>query len=988
MKPPGTPADVRSGSNPAPERADAQLRLQAHLLESVRESVVASDLEGRILYWGPGAEQMYGYKAGEVLGQPYRKFAGAVDPPDEAAFRRDVLARGHWEGEHVQQRRSGETFWTASRISVFTDEEGRPAGFIGIDRDVTERKRRESRLAKINECFLSQGGDFTANVDRFVALAGELLDSTCALYNRLESGLLCSLGQWHVPPDYDPRDRPEGHVCYDLIRQNPAAALVLRHLQDSAYARTDPNVARYGLQTYVGQVVKCGGAPVGSLCAVFQNDFEPTGDDLKLLGIIAAAIGVEEERREAQGRLGEHERQQRIFLDATSDLVFLKDERFRYVISNRANNAFLGKSEAEVLGHTDFELMPRAAAESCQKSDQAALRQGTGIVSEETVGDKTYQALKFPVPLANGRIGVGSYIRDVSESRQAEETLRQSQEKFAKAFQTSPYAILITRAEDGRFLDVNDAFVALFGHAKAAVLATSTLGLNLWADPDDRAEVVAALRRGESIADREYRFRTGDGRILVGQFSAQPIQIAGADCILSSINDLTARKQAEEKLRESEARLSTALDMARAGYWEYDVDADVFTFNDHFYRVYKTTAAQAGGYRMSAAEYARRFCSPEDAAVVAREVAAAIAAEEPGFSRQFEHRIRCGDGSVGHVAVRFFVVKDAAGRTVKTYGVNQNVTERKQAEEKLRASLDRFQDITANLPGAIYQLQTGRTGALEVPYMSSGCEALFERPVAEMDFTGLLFDRMHVGDRALFEHSLAAAARVPERWSLEFRVSTPAGQTKWLRASANPRTLPGGAILWTGVLLDITRLKQAEDARRESEERFHLLVKNASDVIAVIDAAGILKYVSPAEEPVSGFRPEELIGKSIREVIHPDDLAQTLQAFQATVAQPEKTHRLECRHVHKNRGWFPVEIVGQSFLAEPAVKGVIVSVRDVSERRKAEEEMSRQLAELRRWYAATLGREGRIAELKREVNALAKRLGQPPPYASAEEPAP
>ena len=691
---------------------------------------------------------------------------------------------------------------------------------------------------------------------------------------------------------------------------------------------------------------------------------------------------------QAQARLNESERRHRAFLDADSDLVFLKDDEFRYVVSNRANNEFLGKSEAEVLGRTDFDLMPRAVAEQCRASDQEALRRGTGVVTEETADGKIYQTLKFPVPLANGRTGVGSFVRDVTARRQAEEILRQSEEKFAKIFHTSPYAVLLTRAKDGRILNANDAFVALFGHAKAALLADSTLGIGLWANPEDRAAVVAALRRGETVANREFRFRAKDGRELVGLFSTQSIQIGTTTCLLSSINDITERQRAAERLRDSEARLSTALDMARAGYWEYDVAADAFTFDDNFYRIYKTTAAQVGGYRMPSADYARRFCHPDDAPLVAREIEAALASADPGYSRQIEHRIRCGDGSVGHVAVRFFVVKDAQGRTVKTYGVNQNVTERKQAEDKLRASLERLQDVAANVPGAIYQLQIGRTGALEVPFMSSGCEALFERPVAEMDFAGLLFDHMHLGDRALFEHSLAAAAQKMERWNLEFRIAAPDGRTKWLRASANPRKLSGGAILWNGVLLDITRLKQAEEARRESEERLQLLVKNSSDVIAVIDAAGRLRYVSPAEEPFSGFQAEELVGKTIRDVVHPEDLDATLRAFQAAIAQPEKSHRVECRHVHKTRGWIPVEIVGQNFLDEPAVQGVIVSVRDVSERRQAEEEMSRQLAELRRWYAVTLGRENRVVELKREVNALARRLGEAPPYPRAEEPAP
>ena len=99
------------------------------------------------------------------------------------------------------------------------------------------------------------------------------------------------------------------------------------------------------------------------------------------------------ELNQAQARWNESERRHRAFLDADSDFVFLKDDEFRYVVSNRANNEFLGKPEAEVLGRTDFDLMPRAVAEQCRASDQEALRRGTGVVTEETADGKIYQTL-------------------------------------------------------------------------------------------------------------------------------------------------------------------------------------------------------------------------------------------------------------------------------------------------------------------------------------------------------------------------------------------------------------------------------------------------------------------------------------------------------------------------------------------------------------------------------------------------------------------
>ncbi|MEI8173999.1 MAG: LuxR C-terminal-related transcriptional regulator [Deltaproteobacteria bacterium] len=179
---------------------------------------------------------------------------------------------------------------------------------LGILHDITERKRFHERLTRINECFLSFVADPIENIRRLTCLLGEIMEATCALYNRIERGMLCSLGQWHTPPGYKTEDSPDGHICYDVIRQCGEQPLIIRNLADTDFARTDPNVAMYGLQTYIGQAVRCGGLCVGSLCVVYQKDIVPSEEDLKILGIIAAALGVEEERCRAEVDLKKSEK--------------------------------------------------------------------------------------------------------------------------------------------------------------------------------------------------------------------------------------------------------------------------------------------------------------------------------------------------------------------------------------------------------------------------------------------------------------------------------------------------------------------------------------------------------------------------------------------------------------------------------------------------------------------------------------------------------
>ena len=322
------------------------------LFESAHDSIFLMD-EEVFVDCNPKTLEVFGCKREDIIGKSPVLFS----PPEQA----DGSSSTQKAMKKIQAALDGESQffeWKHMKLNeeVFDAEvslnrltlQNKPY-LQAIVRNVSKRKKSEDQLRKFSECLLSFGTDPEQNINFLTALCGEILDASSALYNRLNENVFCPLGKWNVPDDYVAGDSPEGHICHDVVSQGSQEIKVVRNLPETSYYHTDPNIKKYNILTYIGKAVRMSGKSIGTLCAIFRQDFTPDTADKYLISLITSAIGVEEERRIAQNELLAK-------AEELKELNLTKDKFFSIIAHDLKGpfNAIMGFSEILTREWDDF----------------------------------------------------------------------------------------------------------------------------------------------------------------------------------------------------------------------------------------------------------------------------------------------------------------------------------------------------------------------------------------------------------------------------------------------------------------------------------------------------------------------------------------------------------------------------------------------------------------------------------------------------------
>jgi diguanylate cyclase (GGDEF)-like protein/PAS domain S-box-containing protein len=397
-------------------------------------------------------------------------------------------------------------------------------------------------------------------------------------------------------------------------------------------------------------------------------------------------------------------------------------------------------------------------------------------------------------------------------------------------------------------------------------------------------------------ATLERNGHTFDLLVSVGHLNGAQNELLGS---VITLTDITERKTHELALQKSERQLSEALMIAKMGYWVYEAATDEFIFNDQYYALHNITAEEAGGYRMSRADFVRRYISPDTASVMAKDMQLALTSQDPDFSNETEARILSGNGEILWVDVRYRIQKDLQGNTTHLLGIVQDINDRKLAENELRESENEFHTLAEAMPQIVWITR------------ADGWNIYFNQHW--MDYTGLTLEEslghgwlkpFHPDDQQQAWDAWNKATMTAGIYSIESRLCRADGVYRWWLVRGVPLLDADGNILkWFGTCTDIHDLKMAEleivhanGELRESERRFSDLLGNVELVSMMLDREARITYCNDYLLRLTGWTREEIIGKNWWDIFLPPEILDLRDDFFAALL----ANRPEARHNENN----------------------------------------------------------------------------------------
>jgi two-component system cell cycle sensor histidine kinase/response regulator CckA len=624
------------------------------IVPSPDDAIVGSDLAGIVVSWNRRAQDLYGYTAEEMIGQPVAKVIPEHLHQENLDLIEGIAAgRPRAHCETIRRNKQGKLVHVSLIVSPLKSSRGTIIGSATIAHDVTELKRRQEceHLAAVVE----------SSDD---AIIGKNLAGTITAWNPGAVNLF-------------------GYTAFEAVGKPIQILLPPERIdEESGILERIRNGVR--VKHFETVRIRKGGVKVHVSVTI-----SPVRDEG------GAIVGASQIARDITDRLCAEEARRRLaaVVESSDDAIIGKSLDGTITTWNPGAESLFGYSASEAVGQSIQMLLPPERA-SEEYDILARTERGERLDHFETVRmQKDGKRVDVSVTIAPLRDSAGTIIggskiaRDITDRKCAEEELRKSEDRFCKAFRQSPVAITISTEAEGLYLDANESFLRMTGYVRADVIGSSSLDLMFWVLPSLRVDGLRLLQGGGHVTDLRMQYRHATGEIRDAELSWERIEVEGQPCLLSFVRDITARMRSEVRLREYERVVEGLVDMIVV----VDRDYRYIIANRSFLNYRNMEREQVIGHRVDE--------------VLEKSVFESVVKDKMDDcfkGKVVQYELKHDSPTMGErdLFASYFPIAGTTG-IERIACVLRDITERRRAEEQLWKSEDRFSKVFRQSPMAI-----------------------------------------------------------------------------------------------------------------------------------------------------------------------------------------------------------------------------------------------------------------------------------------------
>ncbi|MBE3136899.1 MAG: PAS domain S-box protein [Thermoplasmata archaeon] len=869
------------------KKAEGQLKnseqLYKNLIELAPDSIVTMDLKGYITSCNSAATRIFNYSKDDLVGKHFSKI-GILHVKDIPKYLKVFVSvlRGKGTGNYelTVNDKDGTSRIVETHIGLIK-ENNKISGVIAITRDITERKQIEKEVIESEEK-LKQILDSSPDAITVTDLNGNIIEcnqTTSKIYGLPKAELIGK----NALEFFSPKDR-------EKAKDNLQKTFELGSIKNVEYTLLTKDGLEYTTELSASLIRDASGNPQ-SFVAITRDITERkrTEEEIKSLAKFPSE-------------------------NPNPVLRIKKDGEVIY--SNKAGFQILDFWKTNI-----GEEVPERWRNIIRKKFASKNLKAEEEEEEEEVNDKIFSFVVSPV-IDEGYVNL--YGRDITERKQAEKELQQSEEKFRNYIECAPDGVLITD-DTGKFIEINKAGCQISGYSKEEITKISIRDLLAEESLEDGlAHFRKVIETGAATADLWHKHKDSSKRCL----TVEAVKLSETR-VLGFTKDITERKKAEEALREGDEKWTSLTRNTN----------DIIMIVDNqgiLQYINKTLPPYTPKETIGKTIY--EYVPKDHYDIISNSLTKVFKTGEQNNFEVFSN--------IPKIGIIWFSTKVVPikrdGAITDVILISTDITEQKRAEEIIVRSEKKFRELANSLPEIVYETDE------HANFTFVNQTSLSLTGYTQEDFKSLnAFQMVAPIDRERVKNNILKVLQGKMIPSNEYLIQRKDGTTFPALFHSIPIIEENKIAGFRGFAVNITERKKAEENLRENEEKYRGLIQNSKDSIAMIDLKGNVMFANKATEKLTGYTLSEGVGMNMKKITPIRYWPKSYKALQKE-KKGEAIPYFESVIKRKDGKLIQVETGGQPILKDGKVAGVQIITRDITERKNAEEKIKRQNIQLKK----------------------------------------